>query len=91
MIQRKNRYSYKLYAEFEDENYTIEKYFIKEIEAYDEALNVAERTFNYLSVSWSFVKEIGKPINDDSISFLRSIDFGRTNGFLSVYLVSFFE
>lgn len=91
MIQRKNRYSYKLYAEFEDENYTIEKYFIKEIEAYDEALNVAERTFNYLSVSWSFVKEIGTPINDDSISFSRSNDFGRTNGFLSVYLVSFFE
>lgn len=88
MTQRKNRCSYKLYAEFEDENYSIEKYFIKEIESYDEALHAVERTFNYLSVSWSFVREIGQPINDDSISFSRSNDFGRTNGFLSVYLVS---
>lgn len=87
MIQRKNIYSYKLYAEFEDENYSIEKYFIKEIEAYNEALHAVKRTFNYLSVSWSFVREIGRPINDDSISFLYSSDFGMTNGFLSVYLV----
>jgi hypothetical protein len=87
MTQRKNRCSYKLYAEFEDENEVIEKYFIKELENYEEAIEFNKRTFDYLSVSWSFVREIGKPINDDSISFLYSSDFGMTNGFLSVYLV----
>lgn len=78
---------YKVIAEFEDENEVIAKYFIKELENYEEAIEFSKRTFDYLSVSWDFVKAIGSPINDESVSFYNSNDYGQTNGFLSVYLI----
>ena len=77
---------YKLYAEFEDDDGRLDKYYVGDYQDKKVAIEKIGSVYNLILLDPDIVDEIGKPISDDSFSFYKNSLDGRTNGFFHVFI-----
>lgn len=78
---------YRLYAEFEDDDGRLTKYYLNEYADLKEAEKNIESVHTMLILNTDVIDLIGKKVDDDTFSFYKNIERGRTNGFFHVYII----